>query len=182
LLQFFIGQYQNSKLSLPTLRGTILSKKNLAGLNCPARFFSNIEDMLPLNDNYVEELQAIANEIQESDELAYYLSEEEESYFEQMKERFEPKIEQLYNRVAAENPLQIVSLDQMIMNEAFEGLFLPRILGYSVLRGEINQQYKYTRPQDHFKDVLMAICNSPNFEILKKRIGQKYSGWLCFEQ
>jgi hypothetical protein len=172
LLQFFIGQYQNSKLSLPTLRGTILSKKNLAGLNCPARFFSNIEDMLPLNDNYVEELQAIANEIQESDELAYYLSEEEESYFEQMKERFEPKIEQLYNRVAAENPLQIVSLDQMIMNEAFEGLFLPRILGYSVLRGEINQQYKYTRPQDHFKDVLMAICNSPNFEILKKRIGQ----------
>ena len=27
-------------------------------------------------------------------------------------------------------------------------------------------------PQDHFKDLLMSICNSPNFEILKKRIGQ----------
>ncbi|MBK9012725.1 MAG: hypothetical protein IPM82_00795 [Saprospiraceae bacterium] len=128
--------------------------------------------MLPLDKNYVEELEAIANEIQESDELAYYLQEEEETYFEQMKDRFEPKIEQLYNRVAAENPLQLVSLDKMLMSEQFEGLFLPRILGYAVLRGEVSQQFKYTRPQDHFKDVLMAICNSPNFEILKKRIGQ----------
>ncbi|MBI1224126.1 MAG: hypothetical protein GC192_02715 [Bacteroidetes bacterium] len=128
--------------------------------------------MLPLDENYVAELEAIAAEIQESDELAYYLSEEEESYFEQMKDRFEPKIELLYNKVAAENPLQIVSLDKMLMSEHFEGMFLPRVLGYSVLRGEINKQFKYTRPQDHFKDVLMAICHSPNFEILKKRIGQ----------
>ncbi len=128
--------------------------------------------MLPLDDQYVDVLQAIANEIQESDELAYYLSEEEEEYFEQLKDLFEPRIEELYNQVAADNPLQLVSLDNMLMNEAFEGLFLPRILGYSVLRGELNTQFKYTRPQDHFKDVLMAICNSPNFEILKKRIGQ----------
>lgn len=128
--------------------------------------------MLPLDDQYVDVLQAIANEIQESDELAYYLSEEEEEYFEQLKDLFEPRIEELYNQVAADNPLQLVSLDNMLMNEAFEGLFLPRILGYSVLRGELNSQFKYTRPQDHFKDVLMAICNSPNFEILKKRIGQ----------
>lgn len=128
--------------------------------------------MLPLDKNYVEELEVIAAEIQESDELAYYLSEEEETYFEQLKERFEPQIEILYNKVAAENPLQLVSLDKMLMSEHFEGLFLQRILGYSVLRGELNSQYKYTRPQDHFKDVLMAICHSPNFEILKKRIGQ----------
>ncbi|MBK8566409.1 MAG: hypothetical protein IPN76_24510 [Saprospiraceae bacterium] len=128
--------------------------------------------MLALDDHYLEELQQIANDIQESDELAYYLSEEEETYFEQLKDRFEPQIEQLYNRVAAENPLQMVSLDNLLINESFEGLFLPRILGYSVLRGEINKQFKYTRPQDHFKDVLLAICNSPNFEILKKRIGQ----------
>lgn len=128
--------------------------------------------MLPLDDRYLEVLEAIANEIQDSDELAYYLSEEEEQYFEQLKEKFEPRIEELYNKVADENPLQVVALDQMLMNEAFEGMFLPRVLGYNVLRGEINSQFKYTRPQDHFKDVLMAICNSPNFEILKKRIGQ----------
>ncbi|MBI5914093.1 MAG: hypothetical protein HY842_01855 [Bacteroidetes bacterium] len=128
--------------------------------------------MLPLDKSYVKQLEAISAEIQESDELAYYLSEEEEVYFDQLKERFEPKIEELYNHVAAENPLQIISLDQKLMDEVFEGLFLPRILGYSVLRGELNDQYKYTRPQDHFKELLMAICHSPNFEILKKRIGQ----------
>ncbi|RMF28566.1 MAG: hypothetical protein D6765_05850 [Bacteroidetes bacterium] len=51
-------------------------------------------------------------------------------------------------------------------------MYLPKILGYSVLRGEINEDYKYVRPQEHFKEVLMAICNSANFDILKKRIGQ----------
>lgn len=128
--------------------------------------------MLPLDKSYLDELDAISAKIQESDELAYYLSEEEDTYYEQLKERFEPDIENLYDRVAAENPLQLVSLDRELMKENFEGLFLPRILGYSVLRGELNEQYKYVRPQDHFKDVLMAIVNSPNFEILKKRIGQ----------
>ncbi|MEY3367630.1 MAG: hypothetical protein RI973_785 [Bacteroidota bacterium] len=128
--------------------------------------------MLPLDDIYKQQLQTIAGAIQESDELAYYLSEEEESYYEQLRENFEPEIELLYEKVAMENPLQIISLDQVLMHEAFEGLFLPRILGYSVLRGELNDQVKYARPQDHFKAVLMAICNSPNFEILKKRIGQ----------
>mgnify|MGYP001315932532 CR=1 FL=1 len=128
--------------------------------------------MLPLDKQYLDELEAISAKVQESDELAYYLSEEEDTYYEQMKERFEPLIEDLYNRVSEENPLQIISLDRRIMQDDLEGLFLPRILGYSVLRGELNDQYKYVRPQDHFKDVLMAICNSPNFEILKKRIGQ----------
>lgn len=128
--------------------------------------------MLPLDKAYLDELDAISNAIQESDELAYYLSEEEETYYEQLKARFEPEIEELYDRVAAKDPLQMISLDQRLIEEDFEGMFLPRILGYSVLRGELNDQYKYVRPQDHFKDVLMAICNSPNFEILKKRIGQ----------
>lgn len=128
--------------------------------------------MLPLDKAYADRLDAISAEIQESDELAYYLSEEEETYFEQLKDHFEPQIEMLYEEVAADNPLQLESLDKKLMDEALEGLFLPRVLGYSVLRGDINEHVRYARPQDHFKDVLMAICNSPNFEILKKRIGQ----------
>ena len=129
--------------------------------------------MLPLDKSYLEELETISEAIQGSDELAYYLSEEEDTYFEQLKERFEPYIEDLYNRVAAKDPLQLISLDRRLLEEDLEGLFLPRILGYSVLRGEINAaHYRYVLPQDHFKDILMAICNSPNFDVLKKRIGQ----------
>ena len=58
------------------------------------------------------------------------------------------------------------------MEDGFEGLFLPRILGYNVLRGEIDDNYKYRKPQDHFKKILLAICNSANYEVLRKRIGQ----------
>ncbi len=128
--------------------------------------------MLELEKPYLEELEKFAKNIQESDELANYLQEEEDEFYEQMKTNYEPFIHQLYEKVAAENPLQLISLEKRLMMDDFEGLFLPRMLGYSVLRGELNDQYKYVMPQDHFKNLLMAICNSPNFEILKKRIGQ----------
>lgn len=128
--------------------------------------------MYELNPDYIERLETIAGEIQESDILAQYLEEEEESFFIQLKEEFEPQIATLYDEVAENHPLQLIPLEIVLLDPAFEGLFLPKILGHSVLRGEIDNEYKYVRPQDHFKEVLLAICNSANFDILKKRIGQ----------
>lgn len=128
--------------------------------------------MYELDADYLERLEMIAAEIQDSEELAKYLEEEEEEHYLRLKEMFEPKIGMVYDEVAAKDPLQLVALEKVLLNPLFEGLYLPKILGYSVQRGEINERYKYVRPQDHFKEVLMAICNSANFDILKKRIGQ----------
>jgi hypothetical protein len=128
--------------------------------------------MLPLGENYWEKLELIASEIQGSDDLQRYLEEEEEEHYQLLKEAYEPAIAEVYDDVATNDPLQLVSLEKTLLHEAFEGLFLPRVLGYSVLRGDITDQYKYSYPQEHFKEVLLAICNSANFEILRKRIGQ----------
>ncbi len=81
-------------------------------------------------------------------------------------------IAEIFEEVAANNPLQLISFETILLDPLFEGLFLPRILGYSVLRGEVDQSCKYLMPQDHFKNILLAICNSANFDILRKRIGQ----------
>lgn len=128
--------------------------------------------MYELDAGYLNQLEVIAGEIQESEELASYLEEEEEEYYLRLKEMFEPKIGVVYDEVASKDPLQVIAMETVLLNPLFEGLYLPKILGYSVQRGEINERYKYVRPQDHFKDVLLAICNSANFDILKKRIGQ----------
>jgi hypothetical protein len=40
------------------------------------------------------------------------------------------------------------------------------------LRGEIDEEYHYRRPQDHFKNVLLSIADSSNFEWIKAKIGQ----------
>ncbi|MCB0661169.1 MAG: hypothetical protein KDC24_00405 [Saprospiraceae bacterium] len=129
--------------------------------------------MLELDDKYFEKLEAIAGEIQGSEDLANYLEEEEEEFFLALKDQFEPFMAQLYDEVAENDPLQLVSLERAFLHEAFEGLFLPKILGYSVLRGEVKMEtMKYVRTQEHFKEVLEAICNSANFDILRKRIGQ----------
>lgn len=128
--------------------------------------------MQELDKKYIERLEALAAEIQESEELALYLEEEEEEHYLRLKEMFEPRMGLIYEEVAANDPLQLISLELVLLDPAFEGLFLPKILGYSVLRGEADEQYKYVRPQDHFKEVLLTICHSANFDILKKRIGQ----------
>ncbi len=128
--------------------------------------------MYELDQNYIDRLENLAAEIQEAEELQQYLETEEEEDFQRLKELYEPKIAALHEEVANENPLQLISLELVLLDDAFEGLFLPRILGYAVLRGETDSNYKYVRPQEHFKEVLLTICNSANFEILKKRIGQ----------
>lgn len=128
--------------------------------------------MLELEEQYGQALDTLAEEIQQSEELAKYLDDEEEEDFGQLKEMFEPRIALLHEQVAATDPLQLVAFEKRLLDPAFEGLYLPKILGYAVLRGEVNKEMKYVRPQNHFKDVLLAICNSANFDILRKRIGQ----------
>jgi hypothetical protein len=128
--------------------------------------------MQELDEKYYNRLQEIAGAIQESPTLAQYMEEEEDELYNELRQQFEPYLSELHHLVAAEAPLQLVTFEKYLLNELFEGLYLPRVLGYAALRGEISDQYRYVRPNDHFKDVLIAICNSPQFEQLKKRIGQ----------
>ncbi len=128
--------------------------------------------MEAIDQKYLTSLQSIKSGIQSSDLLSTYLDSEEELDYNALKEYFEPQISELHTKVAEENPLQLVAFEKELFDEGFEGLYLPRILGYSVLRGEINDRVKYIRPQDHFRDVLNAICKSLNFDLLKMRIGQ----------
>ncbi len=128
--------------------------------------------MIALEKKYQDKLAIISEEIQNSELLAQYLDEEDESFYNQLKDAFEGQINDLHNEVAEHDPLQLVSLEEHICDPLLEGLFLPRILGYSVLRGALNDQAKYIRPQEHFKNILLAVCNSSNFDLLSQRIGQ----------
>ncbi|HNZ66988.1 MAG TPA: hypothetical protein PKM32_06415, partial [Planctomycetota bacterium] len=110
--------------------------------------------------------------IQDSELLNFYLDDETDDLYKQMVDAFEPHILELYNLVADKSPLQLIAIETELLDSGFEGLFLPRILGYSVLRGEIDSNYKYKRPQDHFKQILLTICESANFDMIKMRIGQ----------
>lgn len=128
--------------------------------------------MEKLDQKYQIELDTLRGVIQSSDLLATYLDDEEEASYQALREEFEPQIESLYERVAENHPLQLTTLEQVLLHPEFEGLYLSRILGFSVLRGEIDQDYHYKRPQDHFKEVLLAIADSSNFEWIKTKIGQ----------
>ncbi|MFT7606374.1 MAG: hypothetical protein ACI8VT_003977, partial [Saprospiraceae bacterium] len=128
--------------------------------------------MKELEKIYIDQLNTIAEEIQNSEELKIYLEEEEDEQYQAIRTAFESKITSLYTEVAETKPLQVLAFENYLIDERFEGLFLPRILGFAVIRGVINSSYKFIRPQDHFKNILLAICNSSNFDLIKKRIGQ----------
>ena len=128
--------------------------------------------MLDLEAKYLTRLNDIKVSIQHSAELAAYLEEEEDELYLTIKEKFEPGIEALYNEVAEKDPLQIIMFERELLNAEYEGLFLPRVLGYAVMRGQVNENTKYVKPQEHFKDILLTICNSANFDVLQSRSGK----------
>ncbi len=128
--------------------------------------------MKELDKKYQKQLDEIAKTIQSSEELKNYLEEEEEEFYQALRDNNEPAILRIYGDVAVSAPLQVLAFEKAVMDDQFEGLFLPRILGYAVLRGVINDNYKYIRPQAHFQEILLAICNSSNFDYIRKRIGQ----------
>ena len=128
--------------------------------------------MEKLDPKYQMELDTLRGVIQSSDVLAAYLDDEEEASYHAIREAFEPQIENLFERVAENHPLQLTTLESALLHTDFEGLYLPKVLGFSVLRGEIDSEYHYKRPQDHFKEVLLAVADSSNFEWIKNKIGQ----------
>ncbi len=128
--------------------------------------------MLPLSQDYIDQLEAIAGSIQESEQLTQYMETEEEEDYKVLQQMYEPILAELHLEVSKNDPLQLIAFENVLMDTAFEGLFLPKVLSYSILRGEVSaHDCKYTRQQEHFKNILTAIIQSPNFEWLKKRIG-----------
>lgn len=144
---------------------------------CATRFIlykatGNTEIMKKLQKQYIDRLEVIKEAIQTSDELASYLEEEDEADYLKIQEKYEKYINELYEDVAAKDPLELFDLDEHLIDPGFEGLFFPRLLGYAVLRGDLNELYKYVRPQEHFKKLLMAMVESPYFDLIKQRVGQ----------
>ena len=128
--------------------------------------------MYELNDTYKAHLDSIAEAIQASPVLAQYLEEEEDEYYEALKAEFEPQIEAAHEQINHYSPVEVESFERYLLDDRFEGLFLPRILGYSVLRPQINERYFYTRQNDHFGTILSYIAGNVNFDQLRSRIGQ----------
>ena len=62
--------------------------------------------------------------------------------------------------------MQLIDFEKQLLDDKLEGLFLPRILGYSVLRGDIDENVQYKFAQEHFREILLFICNSMNFELI----------------
>ncbi len=128
--------------------------------------------MESLDQLYIDRLDEIKSAVQGSDQLAAYLETEESDEYLELRRAFEPHLHDLYQVVADEKPMQLIDLENKLLDEELEGLYLPKILGYTILRGSINDQYKFIRPQEQFKKVLAAISMSSNFDMLSRRIGQ----------
>ncbi|HRW74602.1 MAG TPA: hypothetical protein P5563_01795 [Saprospiraceae bacterium] len=128
--------------------------------------------VIALDKSYQDALDDLIQQIQASEELATYLETEEEEAYQALREVYEGLLAELYRMVAVNDPLQITSLEVAMLDERLEGLYLPKILGFSVLRGAITDDYRYYYPQEQFKTILLAICHSSNFEWIRKRTGQ----------
>jgi len=121
---------------------------------------------------FLEQLNQIAADIQQSPELQNYREEETDEAYKALADEFEPKMMEIHKEVNNHYPLEIEAFEYEYTQEDLEGLLLPKLLGFSVLRGHFDHNYKYSTPQDHFKVLLLAIVHSANFDNIIARIGQ----------
>ncbi len=128
--------------------------------------------MVDLNQKYVTILDNIKSKIQLSPELVVFLDTEEDADYKNIVANYENEIHEVHQQVAAEAPLQLEAFELHLLNDQFEGLYLPKALGYAVLRGRVSSTVKYYRTQEHFSKVLKYIITSTNFEQIKQRVGQ----------
>ncbi len=129
--------------------------------------------MEKLDKKYIDQLAALKDEMMQLDAYTQFLDTEEEEHYNELQDLMGPKMSALYHQVSTERPLQLLEFERALLDDELEGMFLPRMLGYTVMRSVINHDtYKYILSQEHFKEVLVNICNSPNFEYLRSRIGQ----------
>lgn len=128
--------------------------------------------MEALDKKYKLRLDDIGVSIQNSEQLAEYLETEEYDEYKVLIEAYEDNLQNLYQEVAENNPLQLIALEKAMLDDALEGLYLPKVVGYSVLRGEVDEDFTYRRPQSHFKEILLYIAQSPNFSMIRQRAGQ----------
>lgn len=128
--------------------------------------------MEALSKKYSDRLDEIASAIQASEALEAYLDTEEYDDYKVLIDGFEDQLQELYQDVADHHPLQLESLETAFLRDDLEGLYLPKIVGYTVLRGDVDENFKYRRPQSHFSDILKYIASSMNFGMIKMRVGQ----------
>ncbi len=129
-------------------------------------------DVPVLEKQYADYLTKYKEAIQSSDLLAQFLDTEEEEDYKAFSGAFEPPLVQLYQTVATDNPLQLMPLEYAFLEAEFEGLMISKILGFAILRGAINDQYHYKRPQEQLADILNFVATSNNFTEISNRIGQ----------
>ncbi len=128
--------------------------------------------MEALQKDYLDRLTSIKSQIQESEELKSYLDEEGDEEYKALIDKFENEIHQVYTDVADNHPLQVIALEDALLDHDLEALYLPKAMGYTVLRGIKNENWEYERPQKQFKKILEFIISSSNFDQVKRRVGQ----------
>jgi hypothetical protein len=128
--------------------------------------------MESLDQTYITRLEELKSSIQASDQLAVYLDTEEVAEYLELRRAFEPHLHDLYQEVADIKPMQLIDLENRMMDDQLEGLYLPKILGFAILRGALSKEHKFIRPQEQFKNALSAIAHSSNFDVIHQRIGQ----------
>jgi len=127
--------------------------------------------MEALDKKYQAVVDQVKKQIQESEQLTAYLDTEEFDEYKALIDAFEPQLQALYDEVAAAHPLQLEALELAMLDDELEGLYMSKIVGYAVLRGEVNANVKYRFPQDHFRKILEVMANSNNFDMIKQRVG-----------
>ncbi len=125
---------------------------------------------MKLDSEFITKFEAIKSFMMGHETYQNYIDQIDQESFDAMKATLDPYLMALFNDVAGKAPLQLIALEDLIMDEELEGLFLPEILTFNVLRASVNDKSKFTRTPDRLERIIRFICISPGFDFIKNTI------------
>ncbi len=122
---------------------------------------------MELQKEYLEKLNAIKTHLQDSEEYQTYLDEEDEESYNTLRAKIEPYLNALYLEVSKNQPMQILTLEEAMMDHQLEGLYLDKLMSYSILRAKLTPDTRFDRSQDILEKMILFMTESSSFDLIE---------------
>lgn len=126
--------------------------------------------IMQLDTDFQTKLNAIKSFMQQHEAYTAFIDELDQETFQVLQQTIEPYLQALFLEVAQKAPLQLLVLEDAMMDEVFEGIYLTNILTFNVLRANVNDKFKFSRTPDRLQKIIHFICNSSSFEFIQNEV------------
>lgn len=125
---------------------------------------------MSIKATYSKRLDAVKKFLSDSAEYQAYLESEEREEYKAVADKVEPYLQSLYNEIAEKNPMEIIEFEEILTDEALEGIFVDKLMYFTILRASVDENYRFERSQERLEELILFAAQSSSFEAMQRSL------------